>query len=164
GLVLEQRWSTLLPFVPVLRGGQEPSLVVRALAMLRADERLAEMEPLLAFFATFVLTPDEVVKLMRWDMVMLRESPWYLEIEQEALQRGMQKGLEQGLQQGQAALVVQALSRRFGGVPEELAARVRSAPLSAMSALLDAVLSAQTLEEAAIGVDKALAQAGNGAS
>ncbi|MDW8317290.1 MAG: DUF4351 domain-containing protein, partial [Anaerolineae bacterium] len=98
------------------------------------------------------------------DMVMLRESPWYLEIEQEALQRGMQKGLEQGLQQGQAALVVQALSRRFGSVPEELAARVRSAPLSAMSALLDVALTVQTLDEAIAAVDQVLTQSGNGVS
>ena len=52
----------------------------QALAQLRADENLAEVEPLLAFFATFVMTPDEVMQLMRWNMVMLRESPWYLEI------------------------------------------------------------------------------------
>ena len=45
----------------------------KALALLRADEQLAEMEPLLAFFATFVMTPEEVRKMMRWNMTMLRE-------------------------------------------------------------------------------------------
>ncbi len=35
---------------------------------------------------------------MRWDMAVLRESPWYLEI----LQKGVEQGLQQGLQQGRA--------------------------------------------------------------
>ncbi len=85
GEVLEQNWTTLLPFVPVLKGGDDEVAIGTALALLRSDEQLAEMEPLLAFFATFVMTPEEVRKMMRWNMTMLRESPWYTEIEKEGL-------------------------------------------------------------------------------
>jgi len=99
-LVLEQNWSTLLPFVPLMRGGHERGAISRALVLLRDDDRLSEMEPLLAFFATFVMTPDEVQTMMRWNMAMLRESPWYLEIENEGIQKGMQQGIQKGMQQG----------------------------------------------------------------
>ncbi len=165
-VVLEQNWSTLLPFVPILSGGHRPDVVYQALALLRADENLAEAEPLLAFFATFVMTPDEVVNMMRWNMAMLRESPWYLEIEAEALQRGMQQGLQQGKQQGkqqgQAELLLRLLSTRFKAVPPRLAERVRSVPSEQMPALLDVALSAASLDEVAAAVDAMTTGAGNG--
>jgi predicted transposase YdaD len=33
---------------------------------------------------------------MRWDMTVLRESPWYEEILKEGLEKGEQQGLQQG--------------------------------------------------------------------
>ncbi len=47
-----------------------------------------QLEPLLAFFASFVLDMPLVQQIMRWDMAVLRESPWYHEI----LSFGEQKG------------------------------------------------------------------------
>jgi hypothetical protein len=43
-----------------LKGGEDKATISKALALLRADEQLAEMETLLAFFATFVITVEEV--------------------------------------------------------------------------------------------------------
>lgn len=161
--VLAQRWSTLLPFVPVMQGGQSRAVVGRALALLRDDVRLAEMEPLLAFFATFVMTPEEVVKLMRWNMIMLRESPWYLEIEAEAIQKGLQQGLEQGMQegqqQGQAEMVLRLVARRFGAAPPDLAEQVRATPSAQMPALLDAALDAASLDDVAAALQTLLGRA-----
>ena len=37
---------------------------------------------------------------MRWDVKVLRESPWYQEILQEGLAQGLAQGLEQGFEQG----------------------------------------------------------------
>ena len=99
-LVFQQPLPALLPFVPVLRGGGEESTVRRALQVLRTNEQFSELEPLLAFFATFVLEIPLVQQIMRWDMAVLRESPWYQEILREGLQQGLQEGLQQGLQEG----------------------------------------------------------------
>lgn len=44
---------SLLPFVPILKGGAEESTVQRALQILRADEQLSQLETVMAFFATF---------------------------------------------------------------------------------------------------------------
>ena len=73
GEVLEQNWRTLLPDVLILRGGDDQVTIGKALVLLRGDEQLAEMEFLLAFYATFVLTPEELGKMMMWNMAMLRE-------------------------------------------------------------------------------------------
>ena len=97
-------------------------------------------------------------------MVMLRESPWYLEIEAEALQRGVQQGqqqgMQQGLQQGQAELLLQLLSRRFGMVSPGLAEQVRGVPSAQMPGLLDVALTAASLGEVAAAVETILADAG----
>ena len=53
------------PFVPVLKGGGEKSVVRQAVKLLRADEQLNELEPLLAFFARFVLSTALVQQIMR---------------------------------------------------------------------------------------------------
>ncbi len=56
--------------------------------ILRADEQLNQLETVLAFFATFVLENTLVQEIMRWDMSVLRESPWYQEILREGEARG----------------------------------------------------------------------------
>ena len=40
------------------------------------------------------------MRSIRWDMTVLRESPWYEQILQEGEQKGIQEGLQQGIQQG----------------------------------------------------------------
>jgi predicted transposase YdaD len=89
-IAFEEAFSPLIPFVPVLKGGAEVSTVQRALQVLRADERLSELETVMAFFASFVLESRLVRQIMRWDMAVLQESPWY----QEILQQGRQEGIQ----------------------------------------------------------------------
>lgn len=98
--VLSQAIAPLLPFVPILAGGNEESSIREAVYLLRQEERLDELEPLLAFFASFVLELPLVQQIMRWDMAVLQESPWYEEILKRGQVIGLQAGIEQGLQQG----------------------------------------------------------------
>ncbi len=67
--------TSLLPFVPILQGGGDPQRVRQALRKLREDETLQDLEPLLSFFASFVLELPVVRDIMRWDMTVIRESP-----------------------------------------------------------------------------------------
>ena len=41
-LVLQENWPPLLPFVPVMRGGDDRGSISKALALLRSDDRLAD--------------------------------------------------------------------------------------------------------------------------
>ena len=59
------------------------------------------------------MSAERVRQIVRWEMAVLRESPWYQEIVQEGLQQGLQEGLQQGVQQGLVEAVLHLLRTRF---------------------------------------------------
>lgn len=97
-LAFEENLSSLLPFVPILKDGAEESIIQQALQKLRADENLNQLETVLAFFATFVIDSKLVQQIMRWDMAILTESPWYQQILGEGERRGIISGIEMALE------------------------------------------------------------------
>lgn len=142
--VFQQPLPSLIPFVPVLRGGSERSVVQRALQVLRTDEQLSELEPLLAFFASFVLTIPLVQQIMRWDMAVLRESPWY----QEILQQGMQQGMQQGLRQGLLSGIALGLELRFGTEGLRLLPEIRQIEeVGRLEAIQEGLKTVNTLDD-----------------
>ncbi|MFQ5594560.1 MAG: Rpn family recombination-promoting nuclease/putative transposase [Anaerolineae bacterium] len=156
--VLDLELLPLLPFVPVLRGGQDLSLLKRAVTRLRAEPALSELEPLLAFFASFVLETEFVRQIMRWDMAILRESPWYQEI------------LEEGREQGRREDVLQILEYRFGEVPAEIEDALGGADLEQLERLFGVALRTTTLDEfrahlppASAGADGTISSPSSGA-
>ncbi|MEH1842870.1 MAG: DUF4351 domain-containing protein [Nostoc sp.] len=134
-IVFEQPLPSLLPFVPILQGGGEVSVVQRALQALRADEQLNELESLLAFFASFVLDTPLVEQIMRWDMAVLRESPWYHEIEQS------------GIQQGALRQLIRVLEQRFGEISHEAEIRLEGKNVEQLETLMDSAIAVSSLEE-----------------
>jgi predicted transposase YdaD len=129
--VLRQPLPPLLPFVPVLRGGGNEAIVRRALTALRAEEQLSELEPLLAFFATFVLDSRLVQQMMRWDMIVLEESPWYQEI----------------VARESRSILTRQFTLRFGPPSPELIAKLEMLTRDQIEALLEAVVTAPTLAD-----------------
>lgn len=147
----------LLPFVPIMKGGDDKNVITRALHELRADEKLKELEMTLAFFATFVLSSPLIQQIMRWDMVVLRESPWYQEILTEGHELGFgeghgvgfEEGRKQALEEGRLAaarLVLQILEHRFGEMPEEVVEHLDTLSIPALESLSRVALSATDLE------------------
>jgi predicted transposase YdaD len=108
-MVFEQSLDTLLPFVPILKDGGNQQTVRRALVQLQQNEQLVELESLLGFFASFVLDIELVQQIMRWDVTVLRESPWYLEIQEECEQRGRNQGEQVGVSLSQLEALGEAL-------------------------------------------------------
>ncbi|MDB9534367.1 DUF4351 domain-containing protein [Dolichospermum planctonicum CS-1226] len=134
-LVFAENLSSLLPFVPILKGGGEETIVREAVIKLRENEQLRDLEPLLSFFASFVLEIPIVQQIMRWDMTVLRESPWYNEI----LKQGLQQGLQQGEQQGEANLIIRQLSKRFGNLDPAIASQIRQLSISQLETLGESI-------------------------
>jgi predicted transposase YdaD len=134
-IVFKQPLPSLLPFVPILRGGGEVSVVQRALQALRADAQLNELESLLAFFASFVLEMPLVQQMMRWDMAILRESPWYHEIEQRGIQEGARRQL------------IRVLEQRFGEIPHEVEVRLEGKNVEQLEILMDSAIAVNSLDE-----------------
>jgi predicted transposase YdaD len=125
--VFEQSLDTLLPFVPILKNGGNQQTVRRALVQLQQNEELVELESLLGFFASFVLDTELVRQIMRWDMTVLRESPWYQEILAEGELR-------------EQSLIIRQLTRRIGEVAPERLSQVQALPLTQLEALGEALL------------------------
>jgi predicted transposase YdaD len=130
-MVFQQNLRSLLPFVPILKGGGEQQVVQQALQELRADQELSELEPLLSFFASFVLELPVVQEIMRWDMAVLRESPWYQQI----------------LQEGEVKLVLRQLNRRLGTLDEALEQQIRGLSLEQLERLAEELLEFSTVQE-----------------
>jgi predicted transposase YdaD len=139
-MVFEQALDTLLPFVPILKDGGNEQTVRRALVQLQQNEQLVELESLLAFFASFVLDSELVQQIMRWDVAVLRESPWYLEIQQEGEQRGEQRGRTEGRTEEARSLILRQLTRRVGMLPSEIRSQVDSLNLEKLESLGEALL------------------------
>lgn len=123
-IAFQASFPSLLPFVPIMRGGGEISIIQQAVQQLRTNEQLSDLEPLLAFFARFVLAAPVIQQILRWDMVILRESPWYEEIRRE-------EALE---------LVLRQLIRRLRTVNQNLQTQVRRLTLSQLEDLGEALL------------------------
>ena len=102
---------------------------------------------MLAFFASFVLDTPLVQQIMRWDIAVLRESPWYQEILTFGEQRGREQGLQQGVQQGARWQLMRVLQLRFGEIPQQLQARLEGESLEQLEILMDAAIAVNSLDE-----------------
>jgi predicted transposase YdaD len=150
-IVFEQSLDTLLPFVPVLKGGDNEQTVRRALVQLQQNEELVELESLLGFFASFVLNTELVRQILRWDMVVLRESPWYQEIRQEGRQEDEQRGRIEGRTEGRTeearSLILRQLTRRVGQVSSAMRSQVQALSLVQLESLGEALLDFTSAED-----------------
>ena len=137
--MFEQKISTLLPFVPILQGGNSENNLRLAVTELRKDEQLKDLEPLLSFFASFVLDIPLIQQIMRWDMTVLRESPWYEEI--------LKEGLQQGEQQGESVLVLRQLTKRFGEIEFSMREKIKKLPTTELEILGESLLDFSQLQD-----------------
>ncbi|BDI15694.1 hypothetical protein ANSO36C_14960 [Nostoc cf. commune SO-36] len=143
-IAFETPLPSLLPFVPILKGGENESTIREALRMLRADEQLNQLEIVLAFFATFVLENALVQEIMRWDMTVLRESPWY----QEILREGQARGQAEGEARGIISSIETTLEAKFGSDGLELMSQISQiSDLEQLKGILRRIVVANTIEE-----------------
>ncbi|MFB2880229.1 transposase, partial [Aerosakkonemataceae cyanobacterium BLCC-F46] len=147
-LVFQQPLPSLIPFVPILQGGGNESKVRQALQVLRTDEQLNDLESLLAFFASFVLETPLVQQIMRWDMAVLRESPWYQEILQKGVEQGLQLGREQTLRQGLFSTIALGLELKFGTEGLQLMPEIEQIEdVATLEAIVQGIKTLNTLDE-----------------
>ncbi|MBW4571331.1 MAG: Rpn family recombination-promoting nuclease/putative transposase [Tolypothrix carrinoi HA7290-LM1] len=143
-IAFQQSIFSLLPFVPILKGGAEESTIQQALQILRANEQLSQLETVLAFFATFVLDSALVQQIMRWDMAVLRESPWYQQILREGEARGQQQGRREEMLSG----IELGLEIKFGTEGLQLMPEISQiSDLNRLKAIQRGILTSNTLEE-----------------
>ncbi|MBD2608058.1 Rpn family recombination-promoting nuclease/putative transposase [Scytonema hofmannii FACHB-248] len=147
-IAFQQSIPSLLPFVAILKGGAEESIIQQALQILRADEQLSQLETVLAFFATFVLDSALVQQIMRWDMAVLTESPWYQQILREGEARGRQEGRQEGQREEMLSGIELGLEIKFGTEGLQLMPEISQiSDLNRLKAIQRGILTSNTLEE-----------------
>ncbi|MEH2022606.1 Rpn family recombination-promoting nuclease/putative transposase [Nostoc sp.] len=147
-IAFETPLPSLLPFVPILKGGENESTIREALRMLRADQQLNQLETVLAFFATFVLESALVQEIMRWDMTVLRESPWYQEILREGQARGEAEGEARGEVRGIISSIETSLEAKFGSDGLELMSQISQiSDLEQLKEILRRIVVANTIQD-----------------
>ncbi|MDZ7958383.1 MAG: Rpn family recombination-promoting nuclease/putative transposase [Aulosira sp. DedQUE10] len=135
-IAFEQPLPSLLPFVPILKGGENESTIREALRLLQTDEQLNQLETVLAFFATFVLDSALVQQIMRWDMTVLRSSPWYEEI------------FQRGQREDRLSSIELILEVKFGNQGLNLMPNISQiSDIEELKAIQRSILIAETLEE-----------------
>ncbi|BDA74883.1 hypothetical protein RIVM261_084920 [Rivularia sp. IAM M-261] len=147
-----QKVSSLIPFAPILKNGDNEETIQQALRVMRADEKLSELETVLGFFATFVLDSAIVQSIMGWNMAILQESPWYQQFGKECEERGEQRGEERGKVIGEQRGIISAielgLDLKFGAEGLELMQPVSQiADLEKLKTIKNAIKNAQSLDE-----------------
>ncbi len=116
--------------------------------LLQADEQLSQLETVLAFFATFVIDSALVQQIMRWDMTVLRDSPWYQEILQEGEIRGEIRGEKRGKLEQMLSNIEMTLEMKFGSDGLQLMSQISPiSDLESLKAILRSAIAANTVEE-----------------
>ena len=151
--LVEEGDVRLLPFVPLTRCGRED--------VLKAEERIynSELErsvksDLLTALAIFAGLKDEelMMELFKRRRDIMIESPAYELIKREGFEEGMERGIEIGAERGKLEeareMVLEALSFKFGLLPEELVRQVKSIrEREVLKGLLRETIAANTLDE-----------------
>nr|WP_199318410.1 DUF4351 domain-containing protein [Leptolyngbya sp. FACHB-541] len=84
-----------------------------------------------------------VRQIMRWDMAVLQESPWY----QEILKEGERIGRQEGRQEEGRSLILKQLTRRMGTLPPTVVTQIQSLTLEQLETLGEALLDFSTLAD-----------------
>jgi len=91
GLQCPTSAALLAPDSHIRRSGRDLTIPCEQEQPNNTQERDAgeEMEVALALFASFLMSAERVQQIVRWEMAVLRESPWYQAIVQEGVQEGL---------------------------------------------------------------------------
>jgi predicted transposase YdaD len=124
--IVEEKILCLMPFVPLMRHGEEvvdrADSVLYESALSRRDK--ADMLTAMTIFSGLVSEKLPRVLVSRRRDIMI-ESAAYDIIKQEGLQEGMQRGLRQGMIQEAQEGILDNLEARFDVVPESIAKEIR---------------------------------------
>jgi predicted transposase YdaD len=147
-----QKVTSLIPFAPILKNGDNEETIQQALRVMRDDEKLSDLETVLGFFATFVLDSAIVQSIMGWDMAILQESPWYQQLVRESEERGEERGKVIGEQRGEQRGLISAielgLELKFGAEGLELMQAISQiADLEKLKTIRSAIKHVQSLDE-----------------
>ncbi len=133
----------LLPFVPLMHGGDTETMIRKCAERIRQEPAATELETILAVFAGYVLDVGLIKQILRGEMQIVQESPIMQELQQEWLEKGHEEGKIEATLEG----LHQTLIIRFDVELEELDERFEQFDLKSLKELSEVALMTQTLAE-----------------
>jgi predicted transposase YdaD len=133
----------LLPFVPLMHGGNTIEIVRRCAERIRQEPKALELETILSLFAGYVLDTELIKQILRWEMDIIKDSP----IIQELLTQERQLGFEEGERKATLKGLHQILTIRFDVALREFDERFEQLDLKPLEQLNEVALMVQTLAE-----------------
>ncbi len=137
----------LLPFVPLMHGGNTETMVRKCAERIRQEPEATELEAILAVFAGYVLDVELIKQILRWEMQIVQESPIIQELQQEWMEKGREEGREEGERKATLEGLQQTLTIRFDVVLEKFDESFEQLDLKALKQLNEMALTVQTLVE-----------------
>jgi predicted transposase YdaD len=150
--VLSQSFTALIPFVPVMRGGNTEEMLQRAkenlysALELQSEDRLQKMMFALTLFATHVFDIDIVKRYFGGYMYPPITSPFVQSLIREAKLEASTEELQKVLSR--------MLTRRFGELDNETKERVHSLLLENAEALTEAIFDFENVNDVAAWLEK----------
>lgn len=170
--VLQYDNPMLIPFVPLMKGGRTEGMVRRCVDRIRQEpvQVAAELESILAIFASYVINVETLRDMLRLEMTVLEDSPivrellerkqivWFEEGKQEGWQGGLEEGIEQGEWRATAKALHQTLAIRFDVDLDQFDEQIGPLNLATLERLNEIALRVQTLSEFETELETLLAQ------
>jgi predicted transposase YdaD len=133
----------LLPFVPLMQGGNTIEMVQTCATRIRQQDLSSDLETLLALLSSYVIDSKLINKILRWEMEIVQQSP----ILQELLLERFLKGQNEGRCQEIIKTLNRMLAFRFGVAMGNFEGYFKKVGLKQLEQLEDAVFTVQTLAE-----------------
>lgn len=130
----------LLPLAALTRSNTPTNLleqVAQRVAMLEEPAQKQSLAAAAEILAGLRFEKSLIRRLFREEL--MRESVIYQDI--------LEQGLQQGLQRGEAIALLRIFTRRFGEIPPQLEAKIRSLSIPELEALIDAQIDFSSLDD-----------------
>ena len=110
--VLALQNPALLPFVPLMRGGNTGPMLQECADRLRTQPNADELEAILSMFASYVMEKELINHILRFSTMIeaLRESPLFKQVfGPQLIEYGRELGRQEGRQEGQYEMLLKEL-------------------------------------------------------
>ena len=134
----------LLPFVPLMRGGGTERIIRRCAHRIRQQPvaEAAELEAILAIFASYVIDVETIRAILRWEMQIVQESPIIQELKSLWTEEGREEGREAAL-----SILRGIVTFRFAVTEDYFDALLTQLDLSQLAQLKNIIFDAKSLGE-----------------
>ncbi|MEZ4734423.1 MAG: hypothetical protein R3E79_45610 [Caldilineaceae bacterium] len=140
----------LIPFVPLMHGGNTEQTLRKCVERLRKEPDAEELEAVLTLFANLVMNKEVVKRIVGWTMKILKESPFYQEITALAREEGREEGREEALESERLAhrqTLQRLLAYRYKVPVNHFQLQLKELDIEAIKALIDWAFTLETISE-----------------